>query len=534
MLGSVALQPVGLVVDDQHAAVRLGRDDVQEPRHERPAAAGVEAERERRLAAGPAGGRPAARAAARPRTPRRARRTSSSSCGGGSTPKPAATSATVAEVGRRGPREVQVLEQPVHERAAQRGREHRCVRAPRARRRRPRRPRRPPRAPRIGRRDRRQPEHALEVEAVAAAGVGAERAVRQALGCRPRARRRVGQDDRRLRQRGPGCACARPVGRCERGVAEHGPERVGGVAPHEHARGPGLPAALGLGLRRRDGAADVVHQRAADPVDRRAAGARLGQPLAVDAAGQDEPLAGARHGDVEQAPLLLGLGLLLGAARAGPSRAPGSPRRRRSARAAGRRSRRGRAAAGCACWRPRGRGRRRRRPGTRAPWHGARSSAARRPARPTPAPPRPRVPVRGPASRRRRGSRAGPAPRRPRTRARAASACAGSRGGARRRRGPGSRGRSRSPRSPAPAGPRPRRAPPAAARPRTASRTRRAGALGLGQRFERPGARRRPPGRGRPRPAGRPRRRGPRLRGRRPRAARARRRPRRRTATRAR
>ena len=59
-------------------------------------------------------------------------------------------------------------------------------------------------------------------------------------------------------------------------------------------------------------AADVAAgQRARDPVDRRPARARRGQPLAVDAAGQDQPLARARHRHVEEAPLLLGLLLLL-------------------------------------------------------------------------------------------------------------------------------------------------------------------------------------------------------------------------------
>ena len=71
----------------------------------------------------------------------------------------------------------------------------------------------------------------------------------------------------------------------------------------EHARRPAVPDAGHdpLGPRRIERAAE---QRGRDPVERRAARARRGRALGVRAAGQDQAVAGARHRDVEQPPLL--------------------------------------------------------------------------------------------------------------------------------------------------------------------------------------------------------------------------------------
>ena len=52
-------EPVGLVVDDQDGAVALPREHVDEAADERPAAAGLELEREAGLAADAAGPRQA-------------------------------------------------------------------------------------------------------------------------------------------------------------------------------------------------------------------------------------------------------------------------------------------------------------------------------------------------------------------------------------------------------------------------------------------------------------------------------------------
>ena len=201
-----------------------------------------------------------------------------------------------AGLGHRRAREVEVLEQPVDERAAdervERGRRLAGLGGAR------------------WRRHARQPQDALEVEAVAAARVGAECAVREPLGRRARACGGLGQDARRVRQRGARRAGADAAGRAERG--QHGADRRGRVEPAEQPRGAAVPAALEDGLRGRRRGGDVAAgQRARDPVDRRPARARRGQPLAVDAAGQDQPLARSRHGHVEEAPLLLGLLLLL-------------------------------------------------------------------------------------------------------------------------------------------------------------------------------------------------------------------------------
>ncbi len=293
--------------------------------------------------------------------------------------------------------------------------------------------------------DARQPQDALEVEAVAAAGVRGQRAERQALRRRPRAGRRLGQDGRGVAASAvPGAPRAGAAGGGQRLARQHVAERRRRVDAAQHAGAAVVPEAVEQPLGRARGGGQVAAgQRPRDPVDRRAAGprrraasrsrrrrtgsaarARASSPRRTGGA-PPRPRPAARSRRAAPRP---GAGIDLAAA----------DRREPQADA----SRRGRAAAGRACRRRRGRGRPRRRRGTPAPWRGGWSSGARRRARRTRARPRPRAPRSGPASRRRRRSRAGPGPRRARTRAPAASACAGWPGGARRRCGRARRGRS--------------------------------------------------------------------------------------------
>ena len=115
--GSRALEPVGLVVDDQRAAVRLARDDVDEAGHERPAARRVERERERGLLARPARAREAG-------AQRRARKRGHEladvlELGRGRLEAPLGGQLGDGFHGGRGrPRVVEILEQPMHERPA--------------------------------------------------------------------------------------------------------------------------------------------------------------------------------------------------------------------------------------------------------------------------------------------------------------------------------------------------------------------------------------------------------------------------------
>jgi hypothetical protein len=106
-------------------------------------------------------------------------------------------------------------------------------------------------------------------------------------------------------QRGGGRSRAASPGRAEGGFGQD----VGadGVDPAQQPRTAGLPEALDDALGRLYRSRDVAGQRAGDPVDRRAAGTRIGQALAVEAAGQDQPLPRAGHRHVEQPPLLLRL-----------------------------------------------------------------------------------------------------------------------------------------------------------------------------------------------------------------------------------
>ena len=176
------------------------------------------------------------------------------------------------------------------------------------------------------RRDGPKPEQALEVEPVAAAGIGAERAVGQPLRSRPRAGGRRGQDRRRVRERGGRGAGTRAPGGGEGGAREYGVERRGRVQPTAQPCRAAVPGALDERLRPGHRGGWVTDQCAGDPVDRRPAGPRVGQALAVDAAREDQPLARPRHRDVEQPPLLLGVGRLLGVGEALPvERGTGSP-----------------------------------------------------------------------------------------------------------------------------------------------------------------------------------------------------------------
>ena len=126
--------------------------------------------------------------------------------------------------------------------------------------------------------DPRQPEQALEVEAVAAAGVRAQRAVGQALRRRPRPgrRRRAGPSARRG-SAVPGAPARGAARGRERRARQHVAERRGRVHTAQHAGAAVGPEAVEQPLGRAHGGGEVAGERAPDPVDRRPAGTRVGQ-----------------------------------------------------------------------------------------------------------------------------------------------------------------------------------------------------------------------------------------------------------------
>ncbi len=246
--GIVAAQAIGLVVDDEHPSATLPGEDVERPGHQHVA----EQERESLLAPDLVGARRDGRTARSRRTPRSVRRV----------PRPPRRS------GRRIPAREHRPDRGGHRPAEVKPLEHRVDEVPALGPGEPGAARRPA-APaarharaRGGRpADRRQPEHTLGVEPIAAAGVLAERGVRQPRDRRSRVRGRpepVGRRRWRRRRRGGAPPRARratsSVGpRC----SSPGRTSVSATPPSEV---PPAPRLHPLG--------DVGHERRPDPPDR--------------------------------------------------------------------------------------------------------------------------------------------------------------------------------------------------------------------------------------------------------------------------
>ena len=251
-----------------------------------------------------------------------------------------------------------------------------------------------------GRSDRRQPQHALDVEAVAAARVLAERRVAERADRRRRrggaaAASGAGSVARGLRlAAAAGTMSARPA-RADRPRAARTSKRTPSVG---HPPDRLLTAAIDVAP-----AAPARATRSARPDDCHASS--FAAPLS------DQPLLGAGHRHVEQPPLLARLGRLLLVAERLVVQRGLAPRRSRARPAAGRAARRARPGSAPRASAARGRGRPRTTTGTRAPWRGGSSSAARRRAPRPRSAPRSRATPDGPpspaAARRAPGSRAG-------------------------------------------------------------------------------------------------------------------------------